>query len=74
VGFGASRVGVGKGVGFRDVRVTPHECEHRGGVTGWGALGQGPSRAPPTSGAGAGRRDQTLGDGEIGEGRKGGSR
>ena len=33
--------GVGKGVGLRDVRVMPHECEHRGGGNGGGGTGAG---------------------------------
>jgi hypothetical protein len=36
VGFGASRVG--KGFGLRDVRVRPHEREHRGGGNGGGGI------------------------------------
>jgi hypothetical protein len=39
-----------KGVGLRDVRVTPHEREHRGWGNDSGA--PGPSLAPPTSGSG----------------------
>ena len=75
MGFGASQVGVGKGVGLHDVRVTPHEREHRGRGNGVGApgQGQGPSLAPPTFEAGVVRRDRTAGSGEIEEGRKGGS-
>jgi hypothetical protein len=34
--------GVRKGVGFHNVRVTPDEREHRGGVTGVGGAGAGP--------------------------------
>jgi hypothetical protein len=55
--------GVGKGVGLRDVRVMPHECEHRDGGNGVGGTGAGPSLAPPTSGAGIGRWDRTTGGG-----------
>jgi hypothetical protein len=42
---------------------TVGEEEDRTRVTGWGAPGQGPSLASPTSGAGIGRWDRTTGDG-----------